>query len=514
MIKNFPKISTLSLAIILCCFFVTLLQSCKKEETIFTPEANLKSDFFKKNVELDNITQRVFDHMQKNLSPTFIDSFSQANGLPIWNSPLLTKKNQTGYSSISATGGVDTLVFLPLIVNGQLTVSGFIKAEINNGITLSYSLAKDFKNYPDDPTPTCPTTKSQFANFVMYLDHFVSGRNGYTITDSTIYPTDKLNPDKYLYFEDDSSFQTGGNVTALATVCITSTVTVYYEQLGCHPRPNVSVSATNCYDVIYDDGTTISGPPVGMVSGGTTIPYVYPCPNGGPVTANCPGPAGNNGWEYTPILHIDENDDDPFIDLQKLINCFNQVPDLGATYSIKLCTDIPIDFFPDAPFNVSGSPGHTFLTLTKTNGSQTVSQSMGFYPTSKSLNSVPGGFKDNGIAGDGHRYNASIIIANASSFSFNTVIQYILAHQNDNYNLAQNNCTNMVVSAFNSIINPPIIMQPFPVILPPATANTVLIVEQSPQGLYQSIKTFNAVGNISKEFKVDKKAPSGSGECN
>ena len=68
MIKNFPKISTLSLAIILCCFFVTLLQSCKKEETIFSLEANLKSDFFKKNVELDNITQRVFDHMQKNLS--------------------------------------------------------------------------------------------------------------------------------------------------------------------------------------------------------------------------------------------------------------------------------------------------------------------------------------------------------------------------------------------------------------------------------------------------------------
>ncbi len=346
----------------------------------------------------------------------------------------------------------------------------------------------------------------------MYLDHVVSGRNGYTITDSTIYPTDKLNPDKYLYFEDDSTAQTGGgSLLALATICVTNTVTVYYEQLGCHPKPNVSVSATNCYDVIYDDGTTITPPPSGGTSGsGTTIiPYVYPC-----VGPTCVIPMDDDGWEYAPILHTDQNDNDPFIDLQKMINCFNQVPDLGATYSIKLCTDIPFDYFPDAPFNHTGSPGHTFLTLTKTNGSQSVSQSMGFYPASKSLNTVSGGFKDNGIAGDGHEYNASITISNASVSNFNTVVQYILLHQNDGYNLAHYNCTNLVVSAFNSVINPPIVMQPFPVILPPATAGVILVVDQSPQGLYQYIRTFNAVGSISKEFRVDKKAPNGSSECN
>ena len=88
----------------------------------------------------------------------------------------------------------------------------------------------------------------------------------------------------------------------------------------------------------------------------------------------------------------------------------------------------------------------------------------------------------------------------------------MLAHQNDTYDLTTNNCTNVAVGAFNSVVTPDITMPTFPVFIP--LVLTPIPIDQSPQELYRFIGSFNAVGNISKEYRVYKKAPDGSGECN
>ena len=80
-----------------------------------------------------------------------MESFSKKNGVPIWGKSVLTKKNVSFDNITGGAGTTDTIVFLPLIAEGKLTVGGFIKAEINNGIKLSYSLAKDFKTIQHSP---------------------------------------------------------------------------------------------------------------------------------------------------------------------------------------------------------------------------------------------------------------------------------------------------------------------------------------------------------------------------
>jgi hypothetical protein len=55
------------------------------------------------------------------------------------------------------------------------------------------------------------------------------------------------------------------------------------------------------------------------------------------------------------------------INVEKFLKCFSNVPDNGATCSIEILTDLPVDSEPNTFFNwQTGSPGHTFLQITKT----------------------------------------------------------------------------------------------------------------------------------------------------
>ncbi|MGN6402600.1 MAG: hypothetical protein ACTHMD_19230, partial [Flavisolibacter sp.] len=90
------------------------------------------------------------------------------------------------------------------------------------------------------------------------------------------------------------------------------------------------------------------------------------------------------------------------IDLTKIFKCFDNVPSVGAVYSVKLCTDIPSNNNPGASSNSTGvSAGHTFLIVSKKNGTTVVTQSFGFYPQSSPswydpFGSVTSTVKDNG----------------------------------------------------------------------------------------------------------------------
>lgn len=504
---------------------LSLLFSCKKSDITIPPDSVSSSAFFKTDKALDPIVQKVYDEIRiRNEKTNFAAKFSKNNGYPKWNNALLLSVPTHRHNESFTASNNDTIVYLPLVLENGSNVNGFIKATINGNVGLSYSLANDFKNYPNTPASYCSTTKSEYATFLMYLDNRFFGHNGFTVTDSSLYPTTRPDPVKYLSFDFDSTQNGGGGLLAMTTICVTTTLTVEYEQLGCHPKPFDVITFVNCYDVIYDDGIEVGGGGSGSggSGGGGEIPYIYPCIPGilvdpvlnGPPLPPCPIPVNGTGWNTNVVSHIDENDGDPPVDLQKMINCFSLIPDAGATYSVKLCTDIPVNYFPDFAFNTNFSPGHSFLTLTKTNGSQSISQSLGFYPSVQSLNPSPGEFHDNGILTRGHEYNASITLNNVGAGNFTTVISKLLSHVGNTYNLGTNNCTHVVVDAFNSIVSPPIVMPLFLVqiyfTMPPLYATMT----ESPQELFKYIHNFNAGGNISKEYRVNQKAPDGHGECN
>ena len=213
----------------------------------------------------------------------------------------------------------------------------------------------------------------------------------------------------------------------------------------------------------------------------------------------------------------DISENDPPVSLQSLFNCFSQVPDAGATYYVKLCVDLPVNGVWNAPFNLTGkSPGHTFLTLTKTNGTQTISQTVGFYPIGTGGTpfnpDANGAFKNNGFPA--HEYNAAINITGLSSTAFTIVKNNLLQHEHDTYNIFYNNCTTLALNAFNLLITPQISCDIFVVNagVPPTQNNLYFM--HSPQKLYKAIETFASNSNqITKEFSVISNAPSNSQTC-
>src|SRR3712207_6707233 len=97
---------------------------------------------------------------------------------------------------------------------------------------------------------------------------------------------------------------------------------------------------------------------------------------GGPVGGTRP----NN-----PVMAVDfeKQDDESPINIDQFVRCFDAIPDAGATCSIEILSDIPVDSDPNKIFSFdSRSPGHTFLNIRKSNGSQSASQNIGFYPKS------------------------------------------------------------------------------------------------------------------------------------
>lgn len=138
------------------------------------------------------------------------------------------------------------------------------------------------------------------------------------------------------------------------------------------------------------------------------------------------------------------------IDLAAYLKCFTSVPDGGAQCSIELFTDIPVDGHPEDFFNWdNGSPGHTFLRLQKTNGTNSIFQVIGFYPqqgwkTIATPAPVPGKFVDN----SSHEFNASIKM-NLNSTQFQSLLTEISRHKNDKYDIDEYNCTDFALEIFN-----------------------------------------------------------------
>ena len=202
----------------------------------------------------------------------------------------------------------------------------------------------------------------------------------------------------------------------------------------------------------------------------------------------------------------------PVINVQSYFNCFTQVPDLGATYLLQLCTDIPINGDPNESFDLSSggvTVGHSFLVVTKSNTGVSVTQSFGFYPGEtpafwNPTSPVPSAIKDNG----GHEINASITIA-LTAAQFATVQSTAIADAANAYSITNYNCTNYALGVFNSVASPPLTVSPFDVYIStgPGTEPIHYSIAQSPEGLYNTLASLqNGGGTLPAAIQV---SPSG-----
>ncbi len=173
--------------------------------------------------------------------------------------------------------------------------------------------------------------------------------------------------------------------------------------------------------------------------------------------------------------------------------------------------------------HVTTSPYNDFInvkrlgkeTRLERNGTQTISQSVGFYPIGPGGNplnpTATGGFKNNGDPN--HEYNAGINAYNVSEAQFSMVMNNLLSHENDTYNIFNNNCTTIAINAFNLIITPPINVEPFNVQLPTNPTSIPCYFMQSPQKLYKAIESFQPGFGLYKEFSVTYDSPLSTNIC-
>ena len=171
----------------------------------------------------------------------------------------------------------------------------------------------------------------------------------------------------------------------------------------------------------------------------------------------------------------------PGIDVGAYMQAFASVPDAGAKCSVTIFADLPVNDDPSYIFNaMTGATGHSFLQLTKTNGTKSVTQIIGF-TASKPLAilgvTVPGKIVDN----SSHKYNASLAI-DITPAQLQTEISAINAiGSTPDYNIWTNNCVGYALGIINQV-RP---ADPLKIALSqvPGSAESY----QTPQGLYLAL---------------------------
>ena len=528
---------------------------------------SITQKFFTIPSKTDPSILKVINEIKKrNNNKEFITAFVKQHGYPVWNKVLIGKNIKPRYenSFTNAVNDSSIIAYIPYVLEDSTKINGYIVASISDSITLGYRQANEYVNHSFDAPVNGVSDATKFATVMMQLNQLVFGNNEYYITDRRLFGSTT----EHIEINKVKLGATEGGVLSqnFAEAEICSTVTTSGWQCGtpnyhgyndadscdhcityCYP---VDIISEVCWTFEVGDGgggetgtgTAPGGnapPPPGSGGGGSGsgIPPADPCnstPDNptNPYTAqsnivdpgNCPPPTGGPGWvpwedepTYIDVIsdpnapsYPDISDNEPQISLQSLFNCFSQIPDAGATYSVKLCVDLPVNAVWNAPFNLTHkSPGHTFLTLTKTNGTQSISQTVGFYPIGSGGNPInpnaTGGFKNNGRPV--HEYNAAVNAYNVTASQFSMVMNNLLSHENDTYNIFDNNCTTIALNAFNLLIHPKIMVEPFVVQVPTTPPQTPYFFMQSPQKLYKAIETFQAGFGLSKEFNVNSDSP-------
>jgi hypothetical protein len=129
------------------------------------------------------------------------------------------------------------------------------------------------------------------------------------------------------------------------------------------------------------------------------------------------------------------------VDPKEMMKCFSAIADPNAAFVIKVYVVEPQ---PGTSFNVgANSFGHVAISLSKTSGNTTITQTVGFYPTGSGLEKLDSRSQmiDNGDIA----YNISSTY-NVNNESFQKVVGYI-SNPPQNYHFTDFNCSAFVYSA-------------------------------------------------------------------
>ena len=532
---TFPRKQIFGLSILLfLCLLVVLFDSCRKnydaQANIFT--TGQVNNFFKLPAGTTPETRIVVAEMQKQLKAQDVNNFLNWHGQPIWDKAVKLdskKENSITYlipiakeKQITAFFGATVMPTGKILFEMHRQSTQVDKAKEYSYANIGLKRSSFFLNYfngvptqPKEVEAISSTGENNFAVMVCWWESNQVECNYFNPTDST---AGIIAPPCFEWREicipigsDDTPGGGGGGGGGGCTTC---------------PPPCPT-----------DDPWFSLVPPEGPP--GPCEPNTPPCAPDQMYNSACLSPTNYPGKEYTyPYLwwndtiwinaHINSfaaNTNapslrnpiiynfvagNPSINLQKYINCFNAIPNAGATCTIKICADLPHNTEPDELVNDNMEPGHAFLIMTKTNGNQTVTQTFGFYPAigKKSIFSSPvtSTIVDDGKQGFEHEYNASMIM-NISVSNFNLTLSLATTAASLKYDLDGFNCADFALTCFNFNRNVPIAVPDWQII----NKNY----GTTPNGLYKKLQEMKAAnGPEASSIQIGTfNAPKSHGEC-
>lgn len=196
----------------------------------------------------------------------------------------------------------------------------------------------------------------------------------------------------------------------------------------------------------------------------------------------------NSGYPVNINVDDDRNfESNPVVDVQKMIDCFNSIPDQGATCSIEIMTDIPVNDNPGYLTDHNRTyAGHCFLQIKKSNQGKFITQNIGLYPKTsiKSIATtapIPGRFVDDKM----HSYNASMKI-DINFVQLAVVLNAIRKYgaTGPKYDIDSYNCTDFALNIFNLVrAGDPLVPDKYQLPGAPATVSG----SNLPQGVYKAL---------------------------
>lgn len=267
-------------------------------------------------------------------------------------------------------------------------------------------------------------------------------------------------PDSKVKIEKESVQKKSSNSPSLAkipVVCKDWYLVEYFDDGSAH------------WDYLYTtcSGTGSSGGGGGSGSGG----------GGGGEGGNSPSATGF--YAHAPSQNID---------LYERLDCFNSVLSNAQTqYKITVHVHSAHDGYPTQEF-WNGDPGHAYITLEKSNGSNVQRLSFGFYPkvatwVTPTKNAVASGMGEES-ANPTRRSNIRIT-STVNASAFNNAVSKAKTASSKPYDLNDYNCTDYAIDVFNASQN----------------SSGQLIVPNSnigfttPAGLYKSLDQMRIGGN-------------------
>lgn len=343
--KQLP-IQTVIISFLLLCVAALSINSCKKTDTLFqsnneTPKERTAENFFKLPANAPSVLKRIAKELERqNKTNEFVQAFIAKEGFPIWNkSRMETHKRKHNVSTFGDGDDLnDTIVYIPLVVDSQHYVHGFLKATVTDTVDIRIFRQNDYLSFPfETSTPTTSaTTAEDYAIRMMSMDRDVFGNTEFKMADKRMFHistdySDTATTQRFVKLTDstgiggdDTGFGFAGGGTGNYQEQICYEVWVYTSNCGTSFSGTINNMActgswhSENYCVIFESGGSgWPAPPGGGPggSGGGTNPSCLPGGENivnGFVPIECaPGPGGNpwpsrdeNGFLYSRITEL------------------------------------------------------------------------------------------------------------------------------------------------------------------------------------------------------------------